>query len=110
MKGHWTCGAPGAEVAERAAAAASVHARDGAGDGQGTGCHGLPAGAGLPDVLGDTPEPWNPPPALLWQGASQTPWVAVPSVLLFVGILGLMEVALVDVREVHVRGVRERAN
>ena len=109
MKRYWTSGAPGVEMAERAASAANVHARDASGDGQGTGCYGLPAGAGPPDTLGDAPESWNPPPALLGQRASQTPRAVVSSALLFVGKLNLVEVALVDAREVHVRGVRERA-
>ena len=100
MKARGTSGAPGAEVAERAAAAAE---RDAAADGQGTDCYGLPAGAGLPDALGDALESRNPPPAQFGHGASQTPRAVAPSALPFVDTLSPVEVALADVREAHVR-------
>ena len=109
MKWHWASGAPGAEVAEKATAAAGAHARGAAGDGQGACYCGFPAGAGLPDAFGDAPESWDPPPALLGQRASQAPRAVAPSVILFVGALGIVEVVLDDVREVRVRKIRERA-
>ena len=109
MEGRWAPGAPGAEVAERVAATAGVHARGVAGDGRGACRCGLPAGAGLLGAFGDAPESWDSPQALLGQRASQASWAVVLTMLLFVGALGLVEVAIADAREARVRGARKRA-